>query len=506
MSGYTFITTDPENVIEVVYDGVNANLLASMNVRLTNLENNCSTYVGNVDGVLGQLQDDIENLDTLVAANSSAIATETGLRELADLNISEAFAEDLLEVSTTLGDAIELESETRAQAVLDEATARGAAIASVEATFTTDVANLATQVTALAADLGSAEASIITVSDALATETAARAAQYSAIQADYTDNSAAILDETGARADADSALATSISVVSASAASNAAAIVTEASARASADSTLASNITAVSAVANAAAAAVVTEQSARIAADGSIEAKYGVKVDVNGHVAGFGLIATANNAAPSSAFVVTASSFQVFDGISTLPVFSISGGVVRMTNVVIGSAVIENLSIGTTKLAAAAANKVVAASGGSSTPTSLTAATWTTVASVSLSGTDWNDQSGTPGGQFKRIVTISVDMTAVDSGTFSNAFVSAKIRTGDGSGGWNDIWEGMSDGGVTSLKKYGQIKGSFTIVHDVDDGFVGLPNTRIYQLQLYATGATNREYRTCTITVQSVKK
>jgi hypothetical protein len=126
MSGYTFITTDPENVIEVVYDGVNANLLASMNVRLTNLENNFTTYVGNVDGALGELQDDVESLDTLVAANSSAITTETGLRELADLTISEAFAEDLLEVSTELGDAIELEAETRAQAVLDEATARGA--------------------------------------------------------------------------------------------------------------------------------------------------------------------------------------------------------------------------------------------------------------------------------------------------------------------------------------------------------------------------------------------
>lgn len=601
MSNYAFILNNPESVVEVIYEGVNADLLRTMNVRLTNLENAFALHVGDSGNAQADLEDQLNSLDTLVQAQASALVTETGLRELADTTISTAFAEDLLEVSNTLGDAIEAEAEARAQAVLDEATARGAAVAELEFTVTTDVAALAGQVTALATDLASAEASIIEVSEALSTETAARAVQYSAIQADFDDNSAAILEESVARADADTAIASTVSVLSASVATkittfrqtsaptatavgdlwydsddgnkmyrwsgstwvladnaqiatNAAAIVTEASARASGDSANASSITALTAVVSAknvtyrqttapasgmvagdlwfdsdddnkpyryngsswvatddtriatVSAAVITEASARVSADGTIEAKYGVKVDVNGHVSGFGLIATANGAAPTSAFVVTASSFQVFDGTSSLPVFSISGGVVRMQNVVIGNAVIENLAVGTSKIANSAVTKVVPGSGGSSTPTTLTSATWTTVASASLGGTDWNDQSGTPGGQYKRIITVSVDMTAVDSGTFANAFVSCKIRTGDGSGSWNDLWEGMSDGGVTTIKNYGQIKGSFTIVHDVDDGFVGLPNTRIYQLQLYATGATSRQYKYCSITVQSVKK
>jgi hypothetical protein len=105
----------------------------------------------------------------------------------------------------------------------------------------------------------------------------------------------------------------------------------------------------------------------------------------------------------------------------------------------------------------------------------------------------------------ERIITISVDANAIDSGTPANAYIVAKIRTGDGSS-WNDLWQGLADGGTTGVKNYGQIKGSFTIVHDVDDGFVGLPNTRHYQVQLYATGATSRQYFYCTIVVQSVKK
>lgn len=52
-------------------------------------------------------------------------------------------------------------------------------------------------------------------------------------------------------------------------------------------------------------AADVTEAS------GTIQAKYSVKVDVNGYVTGFGFIASANDAAPQSAFTVLASNFLV---------------------------------------------------------------------------------------------------------------------------------------------------------------------------------------------------
>jgi hypothetical protein len=56
-------------------------------------------------------------------------------------------------------------------------------------------------------------------------------------------------------------------------------------------------------------AAVQTEATARAAADGVIEAKYTVKVDVGGHVAGYGLIANANDGATVSEFGIRADQF-----------------------------------------------------------------------------------------------------------------------------------------------------------------------------------------------------
>lgn len=56
-------------------------------------------------------------------------------------------------------------------------------------------------------------------------------------------------------------------------------------------------------------AAVQTEAEARVAADGVIEAKYTVKVDVGGHVAGYGLIANANDGAIVSEFGIRADQF-----------------------------------------------------------------------------------------------------------------------------------------------------------------------------------------------------
>lgn len=552
MSTIQFIETP--TYVEISYFGLNAELLAAVDARLTALEAEFESATGGITGQLGSLQDDINDLNSITAAQSSALDQEIEDRTLADSTNYEHFSNEIIDVIDDYSDAILNEANTRAQAILDEATARGVAIASSQAAIIADNAILATSVSGMAVELASATASIIEVQDALVTETEARAAQYDVIQVAYDDNTAAVLEESVARADADTAIAFDVTVVEAAVALkintfrqtsaptatavgdvwydsddgdkpyrwngsswvavqdgaiavNAAAVVTEASARASADSALGSLITAVTATANGAAAAVVTEQSARIAADGSISGKYSVKVDVNGNVSGFDLISTANvNGTPLSTFNFTSTSFNIYNGTSAVAPFSVSGGIVRMANVIIGNAVIENLAVGTSKIANSAVTKVVADTDGTATPTSLTSATWTTISSVNLGGTDWNDQSGTPGGQYKRIVTISVDVTAIDSGTFANAFVSAKIRTGDGSGSWNDIWEGMSDGGVTTIKNYGQIKGSFTIVHDVDDGFVGLPNTRIYQLQLYATGATSRGYKICSIVVQSVKK
>lgn len=59
------------------------------------------------------------------------------------------------------------------------------------------------------------------------------------------------------------------------------------------------------------AAAVQVESEARANADGDILAKYAVKVDINGHVSGYGLIAEDNGAEPISAFIVSADRFAI---------------------------------------------------------------------------------------------------------------------------------------------------------------------------------------------------
>jgi len=57
--------------------------------------------------------------------------------------------------------------------------------------------------------------------------------------------------------------------------------------------------------------AIANETSARINTDNSIVGKYSVKIDINGFVSGFGLIATANNATPYSQFIFAANSFAI---------------------------------------------------------------------------------------------------------------------------------------------------------------------------------------------------
>lgn len=85
------------------------------------------------------------------------------------------------------------------------------------------------------------------------------------------------------------------------------------------------------------AAAVAIESSARASAIGSVEAKYGVKVTAGGHVAGFGLIATDNDATPTSEFIVEANNFKMVSpggGVATpVQMFTVglAGGVTSMT-------------------------------------------------------------------------------------------------------------------------------------------------------------------------------
>ncbi|MBB6578943.1 hypothetical protein HNP33_003048 [Comamonas odontotermitis] len=58
-------------------------------------------------------------------------------------------------------------------------------------------------------------------------------------------------------------------------------------------------------------ALIQQETSARATADGQMMAKYTIKVDLNGHVSGFGLMSEANNGATVSTFIVRADRFAI---------------------------------------------------------------------------------------------------------------------------------------------------------------------------------------------------
>lgn len=64
-------------------------------------------------------------------------------------------------------------------------------------------------------------------------------------------------------------------------------------------------------------AAVRTEASTAVSKAGALEAKYTVKLDVNGYVSGFGLAVTANNSTPFSEFYIRADRFAI--GSPTVP-------------------------------------------------------------------------------------------------------------------------------------------------------------------------------------------
>ena len=58
-------------------------------------------------------------------------------------------------------------------------------------------------------------------------------------------------------------------------------------------------------------AALAEEASVRANADGSLGAQWTIKTDINGYVAGFGFASTANNATPTSEFIIRADKFAV---------------------------------------------------------------------------------------------------------------------------------------------------------------------------------------------------
>jgi hypothetical protein len=212
----------------------------------------------------------------------------------------------------------------------------------------------------------------------------------STVNTNNNNLTAALQSEASTRASADSALSSNITTLTSTVNTNnqavTAALQSEATTRANADTALSSNITTLTSTVNtnntnqtaalqaeatdranadsALTIALQTEATTRANADGSLFAQYTVKIDNNGHVSGFGLASETVSGTTTSAFIIRADKFAVVDPDSTsnnltntpsadtVP-FSVVGGVTYLK-----SAMIQDASISSAKIASLVANKI----------------------------------------------------------------------------------------------------------------------------------------------------
>jgi hypothetical protein len=241
-----------------------------------------------------------------VDANIAAIVAESAARAAADT--AEATARTTLAaIVSGHTAAISTEQTTRANA--------DTAISSLITTLTSRVTAAENNIVANASSITSEAATRAAADSAEAALRTTLAARVSAAETAIAANTSSITTEQSARADADSAeaalrvaLAARVTTAEDAIVTNAASIASEVSARATGDSANASSISTLTARLDSGDfAAVKVESSANASTITGIQAKYAVKVDVNGHVSGYELISNGT----TSAFVVLADKFLV---------------------------------------------------------------------------------------------------------------------------------------------------------------------------------------------------
>ena len=85
--------------------------------------------------------------------------------------------------------------------------------------------------------------------------------------------------------------------------------------------------------------------SSNLTSINGIQGKYSVKIDVNGHVSGFGLISTANDGVVVSEMQIAVDKFSIRSPIATELVFAVAGGKVVMDGAYIKDATIDTIHV-----------------------------------------------------------------------------------------------------------------------------------------------------------------
>jgi hypothetical protein len=171
---------------------------------------------------------------------------------------------------------------------------------------------------ALAALVDANAAAISSEQTTRATADSSLAYAITVLTAIVSGNTAGITVEQSARADADSAMATSIASLATSVGTNAANITAEQTARTTADSAFATSISTLSTTVGGHASSISSQQST---IDG-LTAQSTVRLDVDGHVSGYGVYGSAT----TSAFIASVDQFAVATPSSSIPAWAATTG------------------------------------------------------------------------------------------------------------------------------------------------------------------------------------
>lgn len=316
-------------IVDIIDDATSDTLLAlqdsisSLNIDFASVSN-LASLINVINTMKAELQADDAETRALIEQQSQLLTTnETALLERMD----------------SLSATVTTEVANREAALEEERVLRANALGVVTSDVTTLTAGLSTEVSDRIA--------------AINNEAAARATDISSVTTQITDLIAQLNDATGTltaklseeatlRVSEDSSLATTLNTLQASVTNNLAlvnaAITTEAATRADDVSALSTAVTNYTTTLNGN-SATITELASSI--DG-INANYAVKTDVNGRVAGIGLM----NSGDSSSFEIVADNFAVLDPDDpTNVVIGASNGVAFIDGAYIKNASIDSASI-----------------------------------------------------------------------------------------------------------------------------------------------------------------
>ena len=168
---------------------------------------------------------------------------------------------------------------------------------------------VARQVELLVAKTGDNIAAITETKDTLTTENSALATAVAGLAVAVGDASAGILTTQQATADANGALAAQLTSLAATTGANSAAITTDTQVQTDALSAVAGEVRTLAVASGSNTAAIQNESQVRATETGDLFAKYTVKVDIAGHVSGYGLASTGNEANAFSEFGILANRF-----------------------------------------------------------------------------------------------------------------------------------------------------------------------------------------------------